>query len=86
MPEAVRITAWFNPSPKKKPKASTQSLAATDEEIPSEPPLVFQTVARLNLAAVSQSSSTDSTGQTGDNKNNNNNPTAQPNPTPGVNQ
>jgi type II secretory pathway component PulJ len=84
MPEAVRITAWFNPNPKKKPKASAQNLAAADEEIPSEPPLIFQTVARLNLAAVSQSSA-DSTGQTGDN-NNNNNPTAQPNPTPGVNQ
>jgi prepilin-type N-terminal cleavage/methylation domain-containing protein len=93
MPEAVRITTWFNPNPKKKPRADTQSLTATttttdEEEIPSEPPMVFQTVARLNLAAASQSGfSTDSTGQSGNNSGgNNNNGNAQPNGVPGVNQ
>jgi prepilin-type N-terminal cleavage/methylation domain-containing protein len=43
MPEAVRITLWIEPA--------SRSLPAKDK---SEPPLVFQTVARLNLAAISQ--------------------------------
>ena len=45
MPEAVRVTLWFDPNPKP-PK---------EGEVRSEPPLVFQTVVRLNLAAASQS-------------------------------
>lgn len=86
MPEAVRITAWFNPNPKKKPKADVSAATTADqEENPSEPPLVFQTVARLNLTAASQSGfSTDSSGQAGDNKNASGN--GQPNTAPGVNQ
>jgi type II secretory pathway component PulJ len=85
MPEAVRVTVWFNPNPKKKPKAAESPVATSDETIPSEPPLVFQTVARLNLTAASQSGfSTDSTGQSGTNNTGNNN--AQPNAAPGVNQ
>jgi type II secretion system protein J len=46
LPEAVRVTMSFNPSPRK--KAATP---ATNEQ--KEPPLVFQTVARLNLADAS---------------------------------
>jgi prepilin-type N-terminal cleavage/methylation domain-containing protein len=47
MPEAVRITLLFDSNPKSKPAAD----AATRT---SEPPLVFQTVARLNLAGAAQ--------------------------------
>ncbi|MDB6064754.1 MAG: hypothetical protein JWR26_962 [Pedosphaera sp.] len=50
MPEAVRITLSFDPNPRGK------KSAITDGE-PAEKPLVFQTVARLNLAAISQSRS-----------------------------
>jgi prepilin-type N-terminal cleavage/methylation domain-containing protein len=48
MPEAVRVTLWFDPNPKP-PKEGASA------ETPSEPPLVFQTVVRLNLSAASQS-------------------------------
>jgi hypothetical protein len=51
MPEAVRITLWINPNPKKM-KADPLKPG---EEPRSEPPLVFQSVARLNLTAASQS-------------------------------
>ena len=60
MPEAVRITLWFDPNPRTK-------AAESPEKTVAEPPLVFQTVARLNLAAHSQPSASggaDSTGQT----------------------
>jgi prepilin-type N-terminal cleavage/methylation domain-containing protein len=60
MPEAVRITLWFDPNPRTR-------TAAAKEEPATEPPLVFQTVAKLNLAAHSQPSGSagpDSTGQT----------------------
>jgi hypothetical protein len=52
MPEAVRITLWFDPNPKKKPAEppGTSETAPAAEEPATEPPLVFQTVARLNLA------------------------------------
>src|SRR2546423_303699 len=58
MPEAVRITLWINPNPRKPVKLENVN---PDEDIPSEPPLVFQTVARLNLAAASQSTTSQST-------------------------
>jgi type II secretion system protein J len=60
MPEAVRITLWFDPNPRTK-------AAESPERTVAEPPLVFQTVARLNLAAQSQPSASggpDSIGQT----------------------
>jgi len=44
LPDAVRITLWFDPNPRPR-KDQTQGASAT------EPPLMFQTVARLNLAA-----------------------------------
>jgi hypothetical protein len=47
LPEAVRITVWLDASAR--PAASR----GREEQTP-EPPLVFQTVARLNLAASSQ--------------------------------
>ena len=50
LPEAVRITLWFDADPKAKP-------AETKEDDHREAPLVFQTIARLNLASLSQSSS-----------------------------
>jgi prepilin-type N-terminal cleavage/methylation domain-containing protein len=65
MPEAVRITLWFDPNPRAK---KTNNLAA--EETKSEPPLVFQSVARLNLAAISQqNSSQNNAGAAGANQN-----------------
>jgi type II secretory pathway component PulJ len=48
MPEAVRITLWLDPNPRQKPVDSTDTAT-------NEPPLVFRTVARLNLADSNQS-------------------------------
>jgi hypothetical protein len=56
LPEAVRITLWISPV------TSRLSRPSGDEQN-SEPPLVFQSVARLNLAGVSQRS--DSTADKG---------------------
>jgi type II secretory pathway component PulJ len=47
MPEAIRITLWMDSNPR--PKDS--KLAEPVEKAPPEPPLMFQTVACLNLAA-----------------------------------
>jgi prepilin-type N-terminal cleavage/methylation domain-containing protein len=47
MPEAVRITLLFDSNPRSKPASDAATRAP-------EPPLVFQTVARLNLADVAQ--------------------------------
>ncbi|MGA2865802.1 MAG: prepilin-type N-terminal cleavage/methylation domain-containing protein [Verrucomicrobiota bacterium] len=49
MPEAVRITLWLDANPRAKTAAQAQTGT-------NEPPLVFQTVARLNLAAGLQES------------------------------
>jgi len=54
MPEAVRITLWLDPG-------SRPAKQASSEKDSAEPPLVFQTVARLNLAAISQDSASSST-------------------------
>jgi hypothetical protein len=43
MPAAVRVTLWFDSNPRTKP-------AVPSEQTKPEPPLVFQSVARLNLA------------------------------------
>jgi len=48
LPEAVRITLWIDP---------VSSRSATTPSENSEVPMVFQTVARLNLASVTQQSS-----------------------------
>jgi len=84
MPDAVRITLLFerNPRPKAPPSAATapsletaaSSAPAALEKDAAEPPLVFQTVARLNLAHSSERgvasgspsrTITDTTGQPG---------------------
>jgi prepilin-type N-terminal cleavage/methylation domain-containing protein len=51
MPEAVRITLWADANPRKPVKPD--ALGPEAESAPG-PALVFQTVARLNLAAASQ--------------------------------
>ena len=60
MPEAVRITLWVESDSRSK------TATAPENEAP-EPPLKFQTVARLNLAAASSGSSgngsSDNSGQ-----------------------
>lgn len=52
MPDAVRITLWLetNPRPRKKEDDASEATVGT----PAEAPLVFQTVARLNLAAAAR--------------------------------
>jgi type II secretory pathway pseudopilin PulG len=59
MPQAVRITMWFDPNPKTKPagSADTAATSPSTEAPATEPPLVFQTVARLNLATALQNAS-----------------------------
>jgi len=47
MPEAVRITLLLNPRPPKK-------AAEGQETVTNEPPLIFRTVARINLAESNQ--------------------------------
>ena len=62
LPEAVRITLWMQANPQKKKADALEAATAT-----KEPALVFQTVARLNLAATanaSSSSSADNSGST----------------------
>ena len=61
LPEAVRITLLMDSNPKKKIPAP----ATSEEKL--EPPLVFQTVARLNLVAAAQNNSSPSDAGTLDN-------------------
>jgi len=53
LPEAVRITLSFDANPRP---------TATENKETNEPPLVFRTVARLNLSAASQRSSSPASG------------------------
>jgi len=64
MPQAVRITLSFDSKPRTKPADSTEAAPANDNPA-AEPPLIFQTVARLNLAQAQELSATNSspTGQ-----------------------
>jgi hypothetical protein len=69
MPQAVRITLWFDSNPKTKPAVSpgTPAASLSTDETAATPPFVFQTVARLNLATASEAvaeSSSDAGGQT----------------------
>ena len=50
MPEAVRISLWFDSKPASK-------VSEAEPEKTAEPPMMFQTVARLNLAAGNSQSS-----------------------------
>jgi prepilin-type N-terminal cleavage/methylation domain-containing protein len=61
LPEAVRITMWFSVDP---PSTSTHS-STTPLNAEPEPPMVFRTVARLNLAPAAALSQTTGTGGTG---------------------
>jgi prepilin-type N-terminal cleavage/methylation domain-containing protein len=61
LPEAVRITLLMDSNPKKK-----SSSASTDEE-KMEPPFVFQTVVRLNLAGVTQDTENSTATSSSDN-------------------
>jgi prepilin-type N-terminal cleavage/methylation domain-containing protein len=74
MPQAIRITLMLDSNPQVKPLDTTES--APTESTPTEsasiepsvrqPPLIFQSVARLNLAAPSsQANSTDTSAQSG---------------------
>jgi len=58
LPEAVRITLWFDPNPRSRQAAASQGAT-------NGPPLVFQTVARLNLADVPQPSGSSGGSDTG---------------------
>jgi hypothetical protein len=55
LPEAVRITLWFDSQPRSKRAQSSESAKAV-------PPLIFQTVARLNLADSALSGGADANG------------------------
>jgi hypothetical protein len=78
MPEAVRVTLWFDANPDRKVKTSDAS-GETLPETPAEPPLVFQSVARLNLAASANAAASANTGTNSapDMSNQNNNPPPQ---------
>ena len=52
MPEAVRITLWLDANPQPA-RSSAPAVRLTDATDATEAPLVFQTVARLNLASLS---------------------------------
>lgn len=59
LPEAVRITMWFDSNPKPKSTKSSGPEEAQPEAKDKiiEPPLVFQTIARLNLTKAGQAAS-----------------------------
>ncbi len=81
MPEAVRVTLWFDSNPKaKKAKAATatETPDAPPTEKPVDPPMVFQTIARLNLTKATQSASSTASSSGGDTSGQNNN--LNPNP------
>ena len=52
MPEAVRITLWFDSNPRRKTTSDV-----SQEPAANEPPFVFQTVIRLNVAAAASAGS-----------------------------
>ncbi|MGO8678096.1 MAG: hypothetical protein ACLQVX_19815 [Limisphaerales bacterium] len=79
LPDAVRITLWLDPN--SKPIIGGQAGTGTST---NEPPLVFQTVARVNLAAAVQASLSSSASGDGDSAAGNS--TAPSGPTPGGNQ
>jgi prepilin-type N-terminal cleavage/methylation domain-containing protein len=76
MPEAVRITIWFSAEPRRKNEASPEDRPREEnqprenqapenqvrEEQPREATMVFQTVARLNLASASSSGGSSGSG------------------------
>lgn len=69
LPEAVRITLWIESTSRSSKRGSQRNETA-------DPPMVFQTVARLNLAAIASR-----TALSASNTNRNDNVTSQPEPT-----
>jgi general secretion pathway protein J len=66
LPDAVRITMWFDSNPRpRSPVASEAPVAIPEERTNVAPPLVFQTVARLNLAAGLRRTALNSTSVSG---------------------
>jgi len=68
MPEAVRVTLWFDAEPRTKPAKTAETAEEQSGGQPPEAPMVFQTVARLNLTKASQAASSaipDASGQNG---------------------
>lgn len=57
LPEAVRVTMWFDSGSASKAKPPEEP---SKEKSETEPPMVFQTVARLNLASALQSTAASS--------------------------
>jgi hypothetical protein len=70
LPEAVRITLWLDSNPRT--RTSDQTAAQTNRE----PPLVFQTIARINLAANARRNATAGGATTSESQDN----SAQPGP------
>ncbi len=56
MPEAVRITLWFDADPSKKPNPNQDDLDSEDKKAP----MMFQTVARLNVVQAQSDNASDS--------------------------
>jgi hypothetical protein len=71
LPEAVRITLWFDSNPKAKKKQEEA------EPAPSEPPMIFQTVVRLELAGLPTANTSRNSFDTGQPQNTGQ-PTVQP--------
>ncbi len=66
MPEAVRITMWFDANPQSKPAKASEVTTPSESDKSTVVPLVFQTVARLNLVRAQQDTGTggsDTSGQ-----------------------
>ena len=72
MPEAVRVTLWFETETRPASKSRSASKSTTDEAA-GEPVLTFQTVCRLNLAGISLRNTASAPANSGD--------TASPRPT-----
>lgn len=77
MPDAVRITLWFDSDPDR-PLTPGRTLGGETAPTNTEPPLVFQSVARLNLAPMVNSAGAANSGTNGtpdmSGQPNNNNP------------
>jgi hypothetical protein len=84
IPEAVRITLLFDSNPRPT-KALGSESEAPSEQATAEPPLVFQTVARLNLAAIPRRNATQSS-DSGSARTDNSGPAAPGNAIPGASQ
>jgi prepilin-type N-terminal cleavage/methylation domain-containing protein len=70
MPEAVRITLWFESNPQAKPaKSGDAPEGQSGNDKAAAVPLVFQTIARLNLTKAAQDAATATPDASGGNAN-----------------